>query len=51
MIDLYRVTCIARACPALPIQPGDIEAVRAIIAELTAQWDKVAVGGALRLVL
>ncbi|HEY2346260.1 MAG TPA: hypothetical protein VGH80_10305 [Xanthomonadaceae bacterium] len=49
MLDLYRVTCEARACPVLPIDASDIHAVRARIEELTAQWNAVDVGGTLRL--
>ncbi len=49
MIDLYRVTCDARACPMLPVTESDIEAVRQRIAELDAQWQAVPVGQSLRL--
>lgn len=49
MLDLYRVTCEARQCPALKVDASDIEAVRARILELTAQWQALAVGGSLRL--
>ena len=49
MLDLYRVTCDARACPMLDVDPGDIEAIRARMAELTAQWNALAVGHSLSL--
>lgn len=49
MLDLYRVTCEARQCPALKVDASDIEAVRARILELTAQWQALAVGGTLGL--
>lgn len=49
MIALYGVTCEARACPMLPVDAAAISAVRARIAELTAQWDAVPVGGVLKL--
>lgn len=49
MIDLYRVTCDARGCPALPIDAALIDAVRARIAELDGQWAAVPVGGTLAL--
>lgn len=51
VIDLYRVACTTRDCVMLPIEPGDVEAVRGRIAELTVQWGQVAVGESLRLVL
>ena len=49
MIDLYRITCQARGCPMLPVTDADILAVRARIAELTAQWEALDVGESLRL--
>lgn len=51
MIDMYRVTCIARACPSLPIDANAIEAVRSAIEELSERWQSVPVGGALQLEL
>ncbi len=51
MIDMYRVTCMARDCPMLLIQANDVEAVRDRIAELTMQWGNIAVGESMRLVL
>lgn len=49
MIDLYRVTCAARACPMVPVDEADIVAVRERIAELTTAWAAVPVGGVLEL--
>lgn len=49
MLDLYRVTCSARACPMLDVTEHDIDAVRARMAELTEQWDALAVGQSLTL--
>lgn len=49
MIDLYRVTCEARACPMLPIDAATVDGIRARIAELEAQWAAVPVGGTLTL--
>lgn len=49
MIDLYRVTCEARACPMLPIDAAVIDIIRARIADLEMQWAAVPVGGALTL--
>lgn len=49
MMDLYRVTCDARGCPMLPVTADVIDAVRARIAELDAQWQALPVGGSLRL--
>lgn len=44
MLDLYRVTCSARECPALPVTADDIALVRAKLDELDAQWQALAVG-------
>lgn len=49
IMDLYRVTCIERGCPMLPVDAGDIDAIRARVAELTAQWDALPVGAMLAL--
>jgi hypothetical protein len=49
MLDLYRVTCDARACPMLDVEPSDIEAIRARMVELTTQWNALAVGQSLSL--
>jgi hypothetical protein len=49
MIDLYRVTCAARGCPMLAVDPATIVAIRGRIAELDAAWDAVAIGQSLEL--
>lgn len=51
MIDMYHVTCHARGCPALPLDQLLVQAVRTTIADLTAQWQALPVGGALHLEL
>jgi hypothetical protein len=51
MIDLYQVTCRARACPALPVTPTDIDAVRACIAALDSRWQALPVGESITLEL
>ncbi|HXS72707.1 MAG TPA: hypothetical protein VN725_01580 [Rhodanobacteraceae bacterium] len=49
MLDLYRVTCEERECPMLAVTGADIDAIRARIAELTAQWDALPAGQSLTL--
>jgi len=49
MLDLYRVTCTERACPMLPVTAADIDAIRARVAELGAQWDALPIGQSLAL--
>lgn len=51
IIALYGVTCDARQCPILPIDADTIEAIRALIADLTVRWNAVAVGDTLTLAL
>ncbi len=51
MIDLYRVTCAARACSMLPVDEDAILAVRRLIASLTKDWLALPVGQTLRLTL
>jgi hypothetical protein len=51
MLDLYRVTCIERDCPMLAVSEADVEAIRARIAELTVQWEALAIGESLALTL
>ena len=50
-IALYRVTCEERGDTPLPISGATIAAIRARIADLTAQWAAVPVGGSLVLTL
>jgi hypothetical protein len=49
LIEMYRVTCDARSCPMLSVDEAAISAVRAVIADLTARWAAVPVGGLLEL--
>ena len=49
MLELYQVTCTARACTPIPVQASDIEAVRAALLALTARWQQLAVGASLTL--
>jgi hypothetical protein len=51
LIDMYRVTCSARECPALPLDEQAIQAVRSKIASLSIGWESVPVGGTLHLEL
>ena len=51
MIEMYRVTCNARACPMLAVDEAAIEAVRTYMKELSEKWDAVTVGQSLELVL
>lgn len=51
MIETYRVTCQARACPALELDDEAIMSVRAAIADLTSRWKAVEVGNSLALEL
>jgi len=49
MLDLYRVTCTERDCPMLPVTAADIDAIRARVAGLSAQWDALPIGQSLAL--
>jgi len=49
MLDLYRVTCLARECPALPVSAEEIDLVREKISELDSQWQALAVGESMTL--
>jgi hypothetical protein len=49
LIEIYRVTCQARACPMLEIDQAAIAQVRAAISDLTRRWAAVPVGGSLEL--
>jgi hypothetical protein len=51
MIALYHVTCTERACAPLPVDTAVVEAVRAGIADLSARWHALPVGGVLSLEL
>ena len=49
MLDLYRVTCAARECPALPVAIDDLVSVRDKIRELDAQWQALDIGESMSL--
>ena len=49
ILDLYRVTCIARQCPPLPIEAADVAAIRHDIHELDKRWQALAVGQSIEL--
>ena len=49
MLDLYRVTCAARECPALPVGIDDLVSVRDTIRELDKQWQALAIGESMSL--
>ena len=51
MIDMYRVSCMARDCPVLPIDANAIDAVRLAITELSERWQATPIGGTLELEL
>lgn len=49
ILDMYAVTCNARASKPLPIQERDVQEVRDFILTLTAKWSAVATGQSLKL--
>ena len=49
LIEMYRVTCGARACSMLAINDADVAAGRATIADLSARWEALPVSGRLEL--
>jgi len=51
ILDCYQVTCLERKCPALPLAADDILAIRRHIRELDAQWQSLAVGQSIDLVI
>jgi hypothetical protein len=51
LIDMYRVTCQARQCPALPLDEPAIRAVQSAILDLSGRWQAVPVGGVMHLEL
>lgn len=51
LIALYRLSCEARGHPALPIDAGDIAAIRTEMADLAARWATVPINGTLELQL
>lgn len=51
LIALYRVTCAARGCPPLDIDPAVVDAIRGRIRSLTSEWDALPIGGSLHLAM
>ena len=51
LVELYEVTCAARQCPTLPLGDAEIDAIRAEIARLDAEWRVLPVGQSMTLVL
>ena len=51
LVELYEVTCAARQCPTLPLGDAEIDAIRAEIARLDAEWQVLPVGQSMTLVL
>lgn len=51
LIDMYRVTCQARACPALALDAAAVLAVRDTLGDLSARWQAVRIGEKLTLEL
>lgn len=49
MLELYRVTCVARECPTLPVEAEDIVLVRDKIRELDSRWQALAIGESMSL--
>jgi len=49
ILDMYQVTCQARACVALPLDETTIQTVRAAIADLSTRWEMISIGGTLEL--
>lgn len=51
LIGLYQLTCGARSCAPLPLTGEDLDRIRRKVAELTADWSHLPVGGSLSLSL
>ena len=49
LIALYRLSCEARGHAVLPVDAGDIAAIRAEMADLAARWAAVPLNGSLEL--
>lgn len=49
MLDLYQITCRARACPSLPVGADDMAAIRARIEQLDRMWQPLALGQSMTL--
>ncbi|HET9034156.1 MAG TPA: hypothetical protein VFN25_14780 [Dokdonella sp.] len=51
MLELYEITCRARDCPTLPVTADDVSAIRDCINALDFQWQSLAAGQSIDLVL
>lgn len=51
LLAMYQVTCAARQCPMLALDEAAVDAVRACMADLSARWAGLPVGGQLELSL
>jgi hypothetical protein len=51
LLDAYKLGCEARGHGSVPVSAEDVDAVRARLDELTAQWSAVPVGGSMTLEL
>jgi len=51
ILEVYKVTCSARGCPALSLSDEDVSSARRALAELSERWAQVPVHGSLRLQL
>ena len=49
--EMYRITCQARECSALPLDEPAVRAVRSAISDLSGRWQVVPVGGVMHLEL
>ena len=49
MIAMYKLTCEARKCAALPLDDAAVLAVRTAIVDLSGRWQAIPVGGELTL--
>lgn len=49
LLATYAHACDARGHPAAPVSPEDVAAIRTRLADLTARWGDVPVGGTLTL--
>lgn len=49
ILAMYQVTCAARQCPMLALDEAAVDAVRACMADLSARWAGLPVGGRLEL--
>jgi hypothetical protein len=51
IIDMYRVTCLARECAPLLLDEESVCSIRNALEDLSKRWQAVPVGGSLQLAL